>query len=258
MARERYLVNAGEETIHTGQIKPETPKDKRENWWYYHRGHLFWGVALAAIVCSIIYSIASKVEPDYTVALLTSYTMAENGRTELERCLEEYADDRNGDGKVEVTVVNYVFSSILPSSPEAATQMDAYLTKFIADCTTNESMIFLCDDEAFRHMQEDFKGFFLYNDGSAMPENARDYENARLPWSEFAALSSFVPETGPDDSFTGEILSQLYEKLKVSVRAAEGTSIERKEKDIAYHQASLAFYQRLKNGEKPQPAGEEQ
>ena len=34
MARERYLINAGEDTIHSNEIKLVTAKDKRENWWY--------------------------------------------------------------------------------------------------------------------------------------------------------------------------------------------------------------------------------
>ena len=32
MARERYLLNDTEDTIHQNQIKPTTGKEKRENW----------------------------------------------------------------------------------------------------------------------------------------------------------------------------------------------------------------------------------
>ena len=38
--------------------------------------------------------------------------------------------------------------------------------------------------------------------------------------------------------------------LRVSLRAAEGSSIERSEEDMAYYEDSMALFDRLKNGEK--------
>ena len=40
MARERYLLNAGEDTIHDNEIKLVTGQmDKRKkSWWYYQQG----------------------------------------------------------------------------------------------------------------------------------------------------------------------------------------------------------------------------
>ena len=54
MARERYLLNAGEDTIHDNEIKLVTAKDKRKNWWYYHKRHLLVGIIAAAMVGSLI------------------------------------------------------------------------------------------------------------------------------------------------------------------------------------------------------------
>lgn len=257
MARERYLINAGEDTIHANEIRAETPADKRKNWWYYHKGHLAIGLVAFAVLFSIFYSIFSKVQPDYTVGLITSYTMPESGRKELERCLTEYADDRNGDGKVVVAVTAYVFSSDMPNSPDALQQQQAAIARFAGDILANESMIFLHNEEAFDFMIEDFSGFYLYNDGTPMPDTATDYENAMLPWKEIEAFSTFTPQTEESDTFNGEMLTQLYEDLRVSVRAAEGTAIAKKEKDMKYYEDSLDFYQRLLTGEKPSAAGEQ-
>lgn len=249
MARERYLLNAGDDTIHAGEIRAETTEEKRKNWWDYHKGHVIAGCLALALVVSLFVSIFCKVKPDYTVALLTSYSMPENGINELERCISAYAEDRNKDGETVVEIVNYVVSGTTPSTPDDANMQQASLAKFAADCTSNDSMIFLSDDAAFAVLEENFSGFFLYNDGSAMPAEASDYENARLAWPEFAAFSAFAPETEEGDSFDAAALSKLYGKLKVSIRAAQGTSIEKKEKDMAYYNDSLALYERLKNGE---------
>lgn len=257
MARERYLVNAGEDTIHKNEIKPETPREKRQNWWFYHKGHVIGCVVAAAVLFSIIYSIVSKVEPDYTVALLTSYSMPSVGTDELERCISAYADDRNGDGKVVVSVVNYTFSSTTAATPEMAQQQQAELTKFVADCTANDSMIFLHDESAFSALENNFEGFFRYNDGTSMPENAHDFTNAMRPWTDFTAFSEFVPETGEDTNFTGEILTELFQKLRVSVRASEGSSIEKKEKYMKYYEDCLELYSRLESGKAYTAAGGE-
>ena len=36
MARERYLLDDTEDTIHEKRNKPQTAADKRKNWWDYH------------------------------------------------------------------------------------------------------------------------------------------------------------------------------------------------------------------------------
>lgn len=246
MARERYLVNEGEDTIHQDVIKLETAKQKRQNWWYYNKMLLIILLVAALIVGSIIYSVVTQVAPDYTIALMTSYTMPDDGLSQLENCISEYADDRNGDGQVKVTVVNYVFSS----TGSDYEQQQASLVKFTADASLNECMIYLHDEAAFDSMKNNFEGFFQYNEGGSMPETATDYENAMVPWGDFKAFAGFVPVAAENDLWDSEVYRELYEKLRVSVRAAEGSSVEKSEKDMQYHEASLKLYERLKNGEK--------
>lgn len=248
MARERYLVNSGEDTIHSHEIVPQTAKEKRENWWFHYKWHTIGIIAALIFVGSFVYSIVSKVEPDYTIALLTSYTMPTSGIEELERCITPYADDRNGDGKVKVTVTNYAISTDTASDYDAMQQQQASFTRLIADITVNDSMIFLHDEGGFEAMQNEFEGFFLYNDGSTMPEGAKDFENAMLSWSNFAAFDEFVPEAEEDANFTGELLDQIFEQLRVSFRTSEGTTIEKKQKYIDYYNDCTKLYERLKSG----------
>lgn len=248
MARERYLIGAEEDTLHTNVITADTPKEKWDNWWYYNRRPLVLCLIAAAIVGSLIYSIVAKAKPDYTVALMTSYTMPENGMRELERCLTEYADDRNGDGKVEVAVVNYVFSSFSPQNPEQYERQQISLAKLVGDITTNDSMIYLHDEGSFASFTEDFNGFFLYNSGEPMPSGATDFENAMRPWAEMKAFDAFQPVTGENEAFTAENLSVLYGDLRISFRSKKGTSIENRKKDELYWEKSLEYFKRLEAG----------
>ena len=107
---------------------------------------------------------ATKVDPDYTIGLLTSFTMAGNRRAAAGRnVLPAYADDRNGDGKVVIQVSNYVMSDDASADPSA---QEAAWVRFTADASLNATMIYLHDSTAFSVLEGDFAGFFQYKDGT--------------------------------------------------------------------------------------------
>ncbi len=246
MARERYLLNAGEDTIHQNEIKLVTAKDKRKNWWYYNKRILLAVVLISGMVISLLYSILSKVDPDYTIGLLTSYSMPANGLEELERCITPYADDRNGDGQVVVDVVNYAYSGSSTADPAA---QEAAIIRFMADASNNSAILYLHDNEAFSALESEFIGFFQYTDGTAMPEEADDYENAMIPWEDVPVFAKFEPQATEEDMYSADILQELFGRLRISCRAAEGSSIERSEKAMVYHKASTELLQRLMDDE---------
>ena len=196
---------------------------------------------------AFVNSLVSQVEPDYTIGLLTSYSMPDVGKQQLESCIAQYADDRNGDGQVKVVISNYVFSD---SDTIDYQIQQASVVRFMGEASTNEAMIYLHDEVAFNSLEDSFDGFFQYNDGTAMPEDAKDYENAMVSWNDLKGFAEFVPQTTEEDSYDAEVLTELFGRLRVSVRAAEGSSIEKKEKDMEYHSASLALLERIRNDEK--------
>lgn len=252
MARERYLVGAGEDTIHSGVIELKTAKDKRANWWFYHKKHLFVGILVGAMVISMVYSIVSKVEPDYTIGMITSYSLPSAVLEELEKTLAPYADDRNGDGKVVVQVSEYVFGSDT-ADPQA---LQAAYARFAGDVTMGSCMIYIHDEGGFSALKGDLAGLFQYNDGTPMPEGAKDYDKAMRSWSEFEALKDFTAQGSELANWTPEVIQTLCGRLRLSMRTAVGTNIEGNEKKMAYYEDSAALYQRLLKGELPQKEGE--
>lgn len=248
MARERYLMDGGEETIHSGQITPETGKEKAENWWFHHRGQLIVSALFVAMVISIAYSILSKVEPDYTIAVVTSFTMPDNGVEELERCFEQYADDRNGDGKIKVEIAHYTFSGQEASSEEQYQKEQADISRLSVDIALNDSMIFLHDETGFKAISEDLSnGFFQYNDGTPMPDGAEDFENAMTDWESVPALAAFEPEAeGTNGGFDGNELQVLFNRLRLTLRTDEGMDFD--EETEAYYQDSMQLAAKLFEG----------
>lgn len=245
MARERYLLGAGEDTIHTNVIELKTAKDKRANWWYYHKNHLIFGIIMALIVGSLIYSIASKVDPDYSIALVTSYNLPDEVLTALEEHIAPYADDRNGDGRTVVQMNNYVFGDVATSTDYQAQQ--AAYARFAGDASMGSCIIYIHDQAGFSSAEGDFPGFFQYNDGSPMPDTAHDYENAMRPWSDFAGLADFASSSSLE-KWTPQVLETLCGKLRVSVRTTVDSNLERSDKLMAYYEDSVALLDRLEKG----------
>ena len=245
MARERYLLGAGEDTIHSDVIELKTAKDKRANWWFYHRNHLIFGIIIAAILFSLVYSIASKVEPDYSIALITSYQLPEDVLAAMEAHIAPYADDRNGDGRVVVQMNNYVFGDVASSNDYQAQQ--ASYARFAGDASLGSCVIYMHDPAGFSSLEGDFPGFFQYNDGSPMPDTAHDYENAMRPWSDFAGLADFASSTSLE-KWTPEVLEELCGKLRVSVRTTVDSNLGSSDKLMAYYEDSIALLDRLEQG----------
>lgn len=247
MARERYLVGTGNETIHDNEIVLTSKKDIRKNWWYYHKFIVLGVIIAAAVVFSFVYSIVTKVHPDYQIGLLSSVTLPDQVISELQEEFQQYADDRNGDGKVIVQINSYIIGDPETADPN---MLQAAVVKFSADVSSGDSIIFLHDADSFEYVQQSgMEGFWLYKDGTPMPEDKTDIENAMFSWDEVPALANYhVQDTG-NESVTSGDYDKLLERYRVSLRAKSQT-IEKKEETSAYYDDSLALFQRMMEQEK--------
>ena len=160
MPREHLFLDGEEDTIHANEIVPKTPKEKRANWWFYHKVHVIVGVLLVALAGGLIYSLLSKTAPDYTIAVVGGL-YSEDMANALEAELAPYGEDRNGDGQVEVQVVTYPIGD---SSADPQVQ-EANSVRLMGDASEFTSVIYLINGDSFEWMQNQ-GGFFAYTDGS--------------------------------------------------------------------------------------------
>ncbi len=269
MARDRYLWNAGEETINDPRFeikKPDTPKSKWENFWFYHKWHVFATIAAVFIVGTLVYDIATKVDPDYQVALLTQKSYPQEMLNQLSEEMSKYGYDLNGDGNVIVQINSYVLAQEDESASESENleeameqQIDPYtqmasVTRFSVDLQSGDSLVFLTDNESFLQ-QVQRGGLFAYVDGTSPADGATDYENMRVPWSECKGLASIKLEFGADSLITSEQAQEYLNELSLSMRVFEGTQLEEKRGKQEYYEQSKEFYDRLISGE-PVPVEE--
>ncbi len=93
------------------QFHELTPKEKRRNWWHYH-----WklvaviAVAAAAVISMILHNLGiTEPVADYQVAYVGSERLSDETVEELTDFFESQGEDASGDGKVTVSITQYVF-----------------------------------------------------------------------------------------------------------------------------------------------------
>lgn len=108
MAREMYLAGVSEEELKpTPKLEPpRTPKEKWANFWYHYKW-LFLGCVFGTIALVVLIGQSVTVNrPDYQVLLISQYAYLDTQLDPLEASLAKYGQDLDGDGQVEVQVLN--------------------------------------------------------------------------------------------------------------------------------------------------------
>lgn len=126
-------------------VQPEKPleltkKQRRQNWWHYHKWHVLIGVAVVLIGADWGWNILTRVTPDYQIAYVGSVPLSEGDGASWETQLAAFGTDCNGDGKVVVQLKQYL------SSYEDAMYNAAANVRLLADLDGRESYFFLLED----------------------------------------------------------------------------------------------------------------
>lgn len=126
-------------------VQPEKPleltkKQRRQNWWHYHKWYVLIGVAVVLIGADWGWNILTRVTPDYQIAYVGSVPLREGDGASWETQLAAFGTDCNGDGKVVVQLKQYL------SSYEDVMYTAAANVRLLADLDGRESYFFLLED----------------------------------------------------------------------------------------------------------------
>ena len=196
------------EQYETPESKKEyTKQEKAANWWHYHK--LYVGIAVIAVVLVVwmVHDVVTRVRPDYRVGYVGSSNLPTDTVTALENTLAAYCDDRNGDGKVVVELVQYNLDFDSESeNTDAYTQM-ADVTRLSADLSSEDGpYIFIMQDTDYAQQFAETTGDLQYLDGT-MPdtENVDENDNVIVDWTKMVYRWTDCPAlTGLDlGTYTG-------------------------------------------------------
>ncbi len=153
MASPRYMLNIKPEDIQPDQPpEPLTPKQKRENFWFYHKWHVVGGILAALLVGMFVYDMVSKEVPDIEISFVTPNSLPQTLLDELSTQLEQSGmiPDSNGDGEVIVFVNQYNVTINGDGTGEQGNYVDyqaqaAGTVKLSVDIQEGSSTIFVTD-----------------------------------------------------------------------------------------------------------------
>ena len=91
-------------------INPQTLKEKRQNFWYYYKFHTIFILILAVIIAILTVQCATREKYDFSVMYFVHKATMDSELHKMEEYFESVATDVNGDGEVNVNVVNCSFN----------------------------------------------------------------------------------------------------------------------------------------------------
>ena len=201
--------------IQPDQPRELTAKEKRANWWYYHKWHVAIGIVLVLALGNIIWSALGigRVFPDFQVAYVGSSSLPADTVSALENALAQLGADANGDGQI-VIKINQFVSAGGPGDENTAMYAFASNAALMADLSSCDSYFFLLEDPGT--FQRNYQALRRL-DGTLPTDFDRDYESCCLPWINCPALAGLnlggYSETVLDQTISGdnqELLSHLY------------------------------------------------
>ena len=217
MASYRYERDIDPKDLAPRKEKRYTRKEKWANWWDYNlKWVLLIGIAAAFVAYTFIGQYFFVDKPDYNIAVVAPYYLPDDTVTALQNALAAYGEDRNGDGKVLVTLNVYTLDY---TDSETETESAAYLTmagttKLATDVQGGLSSIFLLYDPAGF---EDSTGTLRYLDGSLPQSDAdNDWWNMVYHWDDCPVLAGldlgdYTSDAVQNDSGSSqELLSHYY------------------------------------------------
>lgn len=182
MARE-HMLRGVEETYEKVEKKPLTGKEKRTNFWYYYKFHVIVAVLIAVVLGYIIFSAVQGNSVDYSIAVGVTHatSITEEG---IQKAFELYADDRNGDGKVKVSVDLFYIDKERENTDPMGYAADATLLP--TTMISGQYTLFLFDEQMYAEYAEYMKeididgvvGFTSEDNKAWNWDNTRFYETA--------------------------------------------------------------------------------
>ena len=166
MASARYTRNIKPEDLQPDKpAEPMTPKQKRENFWFYYKWYVLGGILIVVLLGFFIHDMSKRQLPDLEVSIVTSKIMPTSLLVTISEELQRNANlsDINGDGKVVVQVNQYNISTDGSDESLDYTAQMAGSVKLSADIQEGISPIFITDNlEGLSQLT----GAFLPEEGS--------------------------------------------------------------------------------------------
>lgn len=155
--------------------EPLTPKQKRENFWFYYKYHVLIGIAVLVVIVTSIIEIVNRPKYDMKIVMVTDNTTTQSQEEALADFFEQYIYDYDGNGEVSIgfELQNLPLSGNIDEDEDKAQMIEAMQTRFLAELSVGTLSVYVMDARIYE--------YYSLNDGTmrSLEEEYGDFENVR-------------------------------------------------------------------------------
>lgn len=141
-------------------IVPKTPKEKWDNFWFQYKWYVVAITAVTVVLAVLITQCATRTKYDMEVVYFT-YTAALDEQTNaVAKYIAGYAEDVNGDGEINIQVVNCSFNGKSGDTQYRYTMMTKLQAMIAGD---QNAMLFITDEDSYKYLADLSDGDGLFD-----------------------------------------------------------------------------------------------
>lgn len=200
-------------------ITPQTALEKFKNIWFHDKWFIIAALIIAISVAFVAHECTNKIEYDTTIVLYTYSPTGDSNCDIMADYFEGLCDDINGDGQVNVNVVNCSLNEYQPNSQETRVAREK-MQGIIA--TNANALLFITDTDSYEFFSE-ISNEITFFDGEPIPLGEDFYEACKT-----------------DDIF------DLPKNMQISCRNINGAVIGKDKNIETYYNLAQKILQNLK------------
>ncbi|MBR5923548.1 MAG: hypothetical protein IKZ59_07125 [Clostridia bacterium] len=202
-------------------VEPKTAEEKAKNFWYYYRWAVLAVVFIAIIIAICVKQCVSKIKYDVRVVVYTSSPVSDEDCGRMEKYFEKYCDDVNGNGSVDVQVINCSYSE--KGNRNTIITNNTKVQSIIA--AEYDVVLFITDKNTYDYLNS------ISNTGELLEKNC----SIQLD-------DEFYKECDGDS----DDLFEIPKDLTVSRRIIDGTTFEKNKKAVTHYKAAGEMIEKMK------------
>ena len=141
----------------------QSSRSKWQNFWYYSKYTIAFILIVAVIFGIGVSSCVGKKDYDMTIVLYFKNFVDDTMTHNIATVAKEYCEDFNGDGEINVLVVNCSIPSKLTNEGSDSTN------RLLGQFQNKEAICYIVDTDAYNDLNSNFGEDFLY-DGMGLPD----------------------------------------------------------------------------------------
>lgn len=132
-------------------VLPKTPKEKWNNFWYQYKWYVIAITAIVAILSVLTVQCATRTKYDLEVVYFTYTAVLDEQTSAVADYITQYAKDTNGDGEVNVQVINCSYSKTSVDTQYQYTMMSKLQAIIAGD---QNALLFITDEDSYKYLNE--------------------------------------------------------------------------------------------------------